>query len=164
MLKILLTVEAWTQYLGLAVPDPKTNREPCPLVKADTCIECTVGSITSSAAHWPHGKCHWSIYQSSLLETAVYRPMGNPWSFIRLGLLQEPSHTAEPENATLAEMDTEAPVTCFRSIDGITLGAMLHLKFRLPIWFRKRNPVGVQFLPFVPSVWFLFKSQYMIQM
>lgn len=30
------------------------------------------GSITSIAAYRPHGKCHWSIYWASLLETAAY--------------------------------------------------------------------------------------------
>ena len=72
-----------------------------------------MGSITSSAAYRPHGKCHWSIYRGSLLETAVYRPMGNPWSFIRLGLLQEPFHTAEPENTDVSRDGRRSPGSMF---------------------------------------------------
>lgn len=65
-------------------------------------MERTVGSVTSSAAYRPHGKCHWSIYWGSLLETAVYRSMGNLWSFIQLTLLPELFHTAEPENTDVS--------------------------------------------------------------
>lgn len=109
----LLAFEDRTQYRGPVVPDPKTNRLPRPPAKTDTCTERTVGSITSSAAYRPHGKCHWSIYRGSLLETAVFRPMGNPWSFIRLGLLEEPFHTAEPENTDVSRDGRWSPGSMF---------------------------------------------------
>lgn len=60
------------------------------------------GSAAGNVAHRPHGKRQWSIYSGSLSETAAGRPMGNPWSFIRLSLLLEPFHTAEPENTDIS--------------------------------------------------------------
>ncbi len=72
-----------------------------PLVKTDT---CTVYSGLNNqqcgiSTTWQMSLVH---LLGSLLETAVYRPMGNPWIFIQLGLLQESIHTAEPENTDIS--------------------------------------------------------------
>lgn len=99
----LLAVEDWTQIVKPS--GPKLSQRQ----RADTYGQRTAASISSSAAYRPHGKCHWSIYRGSLLETAVYRPMGNPWSFIQRRLLREPFHTAEPENTEVSRDGRRGP-------------------------------------------------------
>ena len=83
--------------MGLTVPD--FNHLPLPRLARATSVQWA-GSGTSSAEHRAHGKSHQSLSLSSLLATGVCWPMGNPWGFIQLGLLQDQFHTAEPENTS----------------------------------------------------------------